>query len=100
MATTATPKGITFYKNEKNCYYYINQNGEHIFLGTDITHLDTDMVSRQIIADTAKLYTLSYHNRLMKTLRQTQVIKNTLWIMPQAFMSIFSPQRKLNGFIR
>lgn len=98
MATTANPKGITLYKNENNCYYYINRNGEHIFLGNDITYLDTDMVSRQIIADTAKLYTLSYHNRLMKTLRQAQVIKNTLWIMPQAFMTISSPQRKLNDF--
>lgn len=98
MATATNPKGITLYKNENDCYYYINQNGEHIFLGTGITHLDTDMVSRQIIADTAKLYTLSYHKRLMKTLRQAQEIKNTLWIMPQVFMTISSPQRKLNGF--
>lgn len=98
MATATNPKGITLYKNENDCYYYINQNGEHIFLGTGITHLDTDMVSRQIIADTAKLYTLSYHKRLMKTLRQAQEIKNTLWIMPQVFMAISSPQRKLNGF--
>ena len=96
MATATNPKGITLYKNENDCYYYINQNGEHIFLGTGITHLDTDMVSRQIIADTAKLYTLSYHKRLMKTLRQAQEIKNTLWIMPQVFMTISSPQRKLN----
>lgn len=59
MATTTNPKGITLYKNENDCYYYINQNGEHILLGTDITHLDTDMVNRQIIADTAKLYILS-----------------------------------------
>lgn len=49
MATATNPKGITLYKNENDCYYYINQNGEHIFLGTGITHLDTDMSAVRLL---------------------------------------------------
>lgn len=75
-------KGIVFYTTSNNELYYINRNGEHLWLEEGKKMITNDSTYRQIVIDTAKLYTYrGYKCKIQNKLLQTIPNINTMcWI--------------------